>query len=237
MTHGDTPDALPVRDVAERFFEPQLQRLDLGVDQINRQTLDELRESLERVNEMIKNVASYETLAIKITKNANVVITAGARDAHYTCTILPFLLERKRLILSRIAELGDAAAMQALDRIEGDDNRSVVAEVRDNLGIAGDAAREESSFQHEVVHQQHLVEVARARAEIWHSFLARESVATIVGGILLFVLGTTMIVAMFVGVPVTDILANAFLVILGYFFGQSAATRNRNASGVRPSEA
>jgi hypothetical protein len=191
-----TRDELPARDVAERFFEPQLQRLHLGVDQINNQPLDGLQESLERVNEAIENAAGYETLAIKITEDGDVVIATVASDAHYTCTIGPLLLERKQLILSCIRELGGPDAIRH-------------------------AAREESRFEHEAVQRQHKLAVARARAEIALSLLAREPVASIVGGILLLALGAAMIVAMFMQVEVSQTVANAFLLILGYFFAQS----------------
>lgn len=117
------PDAAPGRELAERYFESQLDRLELGIDQLNAQTLDELRESLARVNEAIDNSAGYETLAVKITARAEAVVVSAHGDAHFTYTILPFLLERKRVILMRIGALDEGsqkrgiAARQAWDQI------------------------------------------------------------------------------------------------------------------------
>lgn len=63
------------------------------------------------------------------------------------------------------------------------------------------------------------------KTAIRQSWFARESVASLVGGILLLALATTMIIAMFSGTTVSEIVSNAFLVILGYFFGQAVRER------------
>jgi hypothetical protein len=203
-------DELPARAVAERFFEPQLQRLDLSVDQINTQGLDELLASLEHVNEAIEKAAGYETLAMRVTEEADVVIAPTASDAHFKCTIAPLLLERKKLILSRIRELGGRDAIRH-------------------------AAREEDRFEHEAVQRQHKVAVARARADITLSLLAREPVASIVGGVLLLALGAAMIAAMFMAIEVSEPVATAFWLILGYFFAQSVL-RDQNDSDKKPND-
>jgi hypothetical protein len=65
------------------------------------------------------------------------------------------------------------------------------------------------------------VDLQERRTAIRQSWLARESIASIVGAILLLLLAGTLIVAMFTGTTVVDVIANSFLLILGYFFGQS----------------
>jgi membrane-bound ClpP family serine protease len=69
------------------------------------------------------------------------------------------------------------------------------------------------------------------RAKVWQSLLARELVASVVGSILLLVLTLALIVAMFMGIPTTEIIGNAFLVLLGYFFGHRVS---RKSGGPRP---
>ena len=61
------------------------------------------------------------------------------------------------------------------------------------------------------------------RSEVWRSFLERESVATIVGAILLVTLTVTLVTAMFIGTAASDVVSSSFLLILGYFFGQTAS--------------
>jgi len=53
--------------------------------------------------------------------------------------------------------------------------------------------------------------------------------ASLIGGILLLAFGVALIVAMFTDTAVADILGNAFLLVLGYFFGQSTTRAGRGA--------
>ena len=82
-------------------------------------------------------------------------------------------------------------------------------------------------------HERRLLAEADARErrfQAWRAFLERESIAAIVGAFLLVVLAGALIVAMFANVPIADIISNAFLLILGYFFGQSVSQAKREAA-------
>ena len=48
----EVPD---VTKIAEKIFEPRLRELQLAIDQIDGQSLEQLYESLDRVNEGLKN--------------------------------------------------------------------------------------------------------------------------------------------------------------------------------------
>ena len=61
----------------------------------------------------------------------------------------------------------------------------------------------------------------KERSEVWKSFLERESVAAIVGSLLLVVLTLSQIIATFFNIATSEIVNNSFLLILGYFFGQT----------------
>ncbi len=70
----------------------------------------------------------------------------------------------------------------------------------------------------------------RTRADIWQTRLSRDSIAAIVGGVLLISFAIAVIVAMFTGTEITDVVQNSFLLILGYFFGAAVARRPSGAS-------
>src|SRR6516162_1331393 len=91
--------------IVHAHFEPQLAQLGLSEDQIEKQDLDELHQSLAKVNDAISHAESFGTLKFKLTANAGLVLTAARQDAHIESTILPLLLERKSLILKRIKSL------------------------------------------------------------------------------------------------------------------------------------
>ncbi len=65
------------------------------------------------------------------------------------------------------------------------------------------------------------VELQERRSEIYRRFLQRESVASIIGAFLLLALGVALIIGMFTETAPTEVVTNAFLLILGYFFGQA----------------
>src|SRR5436305_4128294 len=90
------------QDRIQDFFEPQLRKLGLSVDAINQQDLAELQESLDRVNEAIAHPESFGTWKLSVTASS---VFIAKSDAHVEVGVLPVLLERKRLILRRIAEL------------------------------------------------------------------------------------------------------------------------------------
>lgn len=60
-----------------------------------------------------------------------------------------------------------------------------------------------------------------SRWKLFRQMLERESIASIMGAILMLFITLAIIMGMFTGKAAPDILGNAFLVILGYFFGQS----------------
>lgn len=63
----------------------------------------------------------------------------------------------------------------------------------------------------------------RSRAWFIQQVLDRRMVASFVGGILLFILVLALLIAAFLGKTEMSIVENAFLIILGYFFGQVAS--------------
>lgn len=60
-----------------------------------------------------------------------------------------------------------------------------------------------------------------SRWKLFRQMLERESIASIMGAFLMLFITLAIIVGMFTDEVAPEILGNAFLVILGYFFGQS----------------
>lgn len=235
---------LNLREQALKFFEPQLIALGLDKEQIENQDLAELRHSLETVNDAIQNPSNFGVFKVSMDAGGGFIVSA---QSQFEIGILPLLLESKKLILNRIKrlevekgiiELQEKAQttsdptdkvryerqvqelQREVERLE--ENRTSNEE---KLGKAEEALREAQS---EIKKQELVERKERFRLEAWErrtrifqSFLERESVATIVGGLLLIAVTLFLIVFTFINTKALDILSNAFLVILGYFFGQS----------------
>jgi hypothetical protein len=76
--------------------------------------------------------------------------------------------------------------------------------------------------------EQQRIDGLERKSKIWLSFLQRESAASIIGGIVLLMVTVALIGGMIFGAE-SQILSNGFLVILGYFFGQSSS---KNKDGI-----
>ncbi|MEW2574982.1 hypothetical protein [Streptomyces syringium] len=94
------------------FFEPALKKLGLTVEQIERQSLDQLQVSLETVNDALLHPDSFGVMKVKAHAEAGLVLTPARSEAHFEIGIAPLLLERKRLILGRIKDLQPAAQFE-----------------------------------------------------------------------------------------------------------------------------
>jgi len=100
MAKLERPEQLDLLGIMRLFFEPQLIALGLSKDQIGSQTAEELKQSLERVNDAIQNPNSFGKLRLRMTAEAGWVIAKADSDSNVEeVNILPLLLERKKLIL------------------------------------------------------------------------------------------------------------------------------------------
>lgn len=238
MTNQDLVAADSTREYAARYFERQLVALDLGRAQIEAQALPELEQSLERIEQCIDHPESFGTLKLRMTASAMLIVST---ESHFEIGALPILLERKRFILERICLLRSEQRLVDLREVVGESSdqsiraefEKQIAELHVELVSSQEKARKvdqaaaDARFQEEMELARVSAEIFERRSRVWRSFLERESVATIVGGFLLIGLTITMIVASFTRITISEILSNAFLVILGYFFGQAVGKADR----------
>jgi len=218
-------------ETARSFFEPQLKAMGLGHASIEAQSLPALRDSLARINEAVSHPSQFGQLGLKFTTSAGMVIARAGAEAVVTIGALPILLERKRQILERIRLL---APEEHLDEV-----RAMVTEkvedsaARDQLfEMLSGYAKEQRTLAEEVEKVERAevdaalrdIEIRERKWQMRRSLLEREPVAIVIGAVLLIVLTLVLALAMFTKVAVPEILSSAFLLILGFFFGQTTAS-------------
>jgi len=216
-------------------FESQLIRLELGKEQIESQTLPELEQSLERVNDAIAHPDSFGTVKLKVVADLGFVIAKTGTEANYEIGVLPVLLERKKMIIDRIRQLKGEQKIETLnDEIKNVPQDDVRVKLEKQLEeLKAESLRynqqakevEQARLQEQLNAQEKMrrleQEMAERKAKTWQSYFRRELMATIVGSVLLLILAATQLIAMFQKLQTTEIVNNAFLIILGYFFGQT----------------
>src|SRR5216683_4458714 len=219
---------------AEFYFEPLLYQSGLSENQILSQTLPELYQSLENINEIIKHPSSFGVF--KMTSNVGVVL--GNAQTEVQLGALPILLERKTVIIDRIRVLeGEQNIEKILNKVEESSEPGLKQEIEKIMAEAEKLRQlsketEQERLEAQAVANERLDWLTRSKEEreafkekweIWRSFLERESVSTIIGAFLLIILTLSLIVASFTHITTSQILDNGFLVLLGYFFGQTVA--------------
>ena len=93
-------------------------------------------------------------------------------------------------------------------------------EIRNKMNDELSSLKEETELKIKL--EQQRIDGLERKSKIWLNFLQRESAASIIGGIVLLMLTVALISGMIFGKE-SQILSNGFLVILGYFFGQSSS--------------
>ncbi|MFD3929798.1 hypothetical protein [Streptomyces sp. NPDC058614] len=218
----------------ESIYEPILALSGLGLNQLRGLDLPGLRDALARVNDAIANPDQFPR--VELTARPGHVVGVLADPGTGTIGALPILLQRKRMILDAISELESREEIGGLrdliDRLPEGEMQQALRERLDALeeaasksdDLARDAAEEQNALQFKRERELALlkIQLSERRWKLRSAQLARESVAPMVGAALLIGLAATLIVAMFAKIEVSVLVSNSFLIVLGYFFGQSS---------------
>jgi hypothetical protein len=153
------------------------------------------------------------------------------------------LVSRRRILLNRARVLGvgwqgrstGAYNLPSIMEQAGLPSSSRYALPGLLLGPSRPATGSDYSMQ-EVGRFRELVHVRKARSAerrwvVWRHLLARDSMATLIGAFLILLFGVTIVGAMILRIPVTDIVSNSFWLVLGFFFGQGARRSNSAVTG------
>jgi hypothetical protein len=122
-----------IEEQARNYFEPKLRALNLGIDQIEQQTLEELETSLDRVNDAMTHPDQFGTLKLGLSVDSGILLAKATSDYLVEVGILPTLLERKALILDRIKLLQPQEQMRDL--------RKEVAEIVEDTALRDELLR------------------------------------------------------------------------------------------------
>jgi hypothetical protein len=215
-------------------IDSHLNDLGLSKAHISQQTPKELNQSLRRIDSFIAEPESF--LQQRFENN-------GFSETDFKLTILPVLLERRVFVLETFDEL--VGRMKSYDlrrlikRISDMNVRSAIEKLFNELQIKDTVLRKEYQKMEEsrlnIYSEQQkisaiLKESGEKRNETSGHFHTRESGTTWIMGSLLILIALLIGVAPFVKISVPEILNSAFLIILGFFFGQGSVKLLRKSS-------
>lgn len=191
----------------------------LGLDEssIFTNNFQYLEESLKDIDIVIKYLAEKNTI--------------DKDEAAVKRIFIDTMFGKRSRILKRIKEL---EVKENIDKIASEAKSDSEIELKQQLNKLieviekGQNQLQENeqsrmAIQEEITRRREEREAFRERWAIWKSFLERESVSTMIGALLLILITGTQIIATFTHIGTPQILDNGFLVLLGYFFGQTVA--------------
>ncbi|WP_329349388.1 hypothetical protein OG226_17400 [Streptomyces sp. NBC_01261] len=156
----------------------------------------------------------------------------GTSDVKERGMIRQYLTRRRENIILRLWEhtykKSASSLKELIDNLPDDEQRRLLeAELED---LQRDTFKLQAESRQVIARRERDDAILRAELmerkwEVWSKILARESVATFAGSLLLVGLAVTLIVAMFTKTQTSEIITNSFLIVLGYFFGHSGNSR------------
>lgn len=223
---------------AQQLFVDRLEFMGLGMEYLEQQTsAEDLLEGLRQIEHCIDNPEVFRLLEVRQGERLHRYISHEGVNLNFDTIFLPILLERKRLILGRLEafqvdeKVRDLHA-SVIQFTEGASQSKLISEIDELLELS---QKWRQQFDLLAQDQQRLKEqtdrdklaLLERRHKIWLSFLGKESVATIIGALLLLLIAVVQIVLIFAGLQPSETLNNSFLLLLGYFFGQSVQANLR----------
>jgi hypothetical protein len=230
-------------ELIREYFDRKLRPLGLAEDQIEAQSPDELHKSLAEVDNAISRPELFGKLKLQISPSGELIAVTKRKDAHIEIGILPLLLERKSLILSRTRTLIGKQKVSKLKELLGSiadpqlraNLESEVSSFEDQSANLTEQENKVSRAQAEQALAKRSVKLLERKLRAWTDFFNKESVAIYVGAFLVVILTFVQVAAMFANYH-SETINSAFLLLLGYFFSQGVALatsgqRNQGTGG------
>ncbi len=227
----------------ERHFEEIIDRLGFSEDGIKTQSLEELTHTLDRLNDALQHPEQFGGFTRGATLSVGTLGASTSVGSREEIGIMPLLLERKKLCIERIRTLETQNYSKSVDKLvedlqEGFKDVSASQELKDRVKElvlrSEELAREAEQTSEEQlksalsIQERELMSrimERESRLNLWSGYLSRPMIASVVGMVLLLAMGGSLLYAMFTQTQPTEIVTSAFLLILGYFFGQNLASK------------
>ena len=236
----------------ERLFEAQLKAIGLADEQLSKQGLSELRDSLEVINDGIRNPGSFGSLSLRLDARAGFIVTSVGGESHIQIGVLPFLLKKRRYVRERLRAIEASEEVISLrENLQKESDEIVRRSLSEKINWLEKEVEKwtnkseqiakidlAQSLEAEAKRASIAADLFESRSRVWQQFLARESVATIMGSVLVLSITICLLLTGFFNYALPEIIKNAYLVMLGYFFGQGAkpALPRSNRNGNTDSE-
>ncbi|MBP1165053.1 hypothetical protein JOE44_001937 [Chryseobacterium sp. PvR013] len=216
-------------------FSNTLRRKSLDVDTIKHDDINTLKSKLDEINLLLddKDFIKSKTFEFSSWEDFE-IIDEQISPTTLNYSITSYLNAHKQFIIERINQLEQASAVETIKDLveelpENEIKSNIKTEIEElqtkNAELQNNRALERERVQEEIEFDKHKAEMFEKRSNVFLKFIDRESMASIVGSLLLLLMGICLLVMMFLQIEPIKIVESAFLLILGYFFGHSKSNK------------
>lgn len=216
-----------------KLIHDQLELNGLGVESIEKQLSENLKESLNLVNRYIDYPLSLEMFDIKHSRSKGFYFSHSGLTLSFEAVILPILLNRRSLIMGRLESLKLDDSIQSLsESIKGIGDKRHLLQLTDKiqgLRINSQALRQrlvESSKEQEKIHiqmERERLAIFEGKFKMFLALLEKEAAATLIGVVFIAITSLILVAVTFTSPDqgALPILKDCLFLVFGYFFGQA----------------
>lgn len=212
-------------------FNNILLRKGLDVHTVNKDNIEKLREKLKIVIALLEDKEYIKSKTYEFTTKNDFTI----KDNSYTSMSIMYsighvLLAAKEYIEERINQLEQSTSVLSIKQLveelpENEIKKNLKIEIEEledkKIELLKIKEGDRENLKELMELGKHKADIFAKRSDVFLKFLDRESIASMIGSILLLLMGVCLLVMMFIGKEPIKIVESAFLLILGYFFGHS----------------
>lgn len=229
-------------EIANNDIEKSVDKLGFSINNLKKLSVDQLRVKLEEIDIILGNRMKIDLGTISFSRGVD--FDLPARDAPGLVNIyfkpLPNLIKRKKQIFDIIKDKERETKIESISGLvknisEPELKEKFSEELKKfkehgkKLAIEEELINKEeqkiSNEKEQLEISKEKLEILDNKSQIWSRILAKESIASIMGGFILLIMSLSLLAAMFFDIETTKIIESAFLLILGYFFGQAVSKK------------
>ncbi|CAI8913662.1 putative DUF2203 domain-containing protein [Chryseobacterium sp. IT-36CA2] len=227
-----------LRLLAQKKFSEKIKALGVDKDSLSNLDVEILKQKKDAIWTLIKSETFIKENSWSFKEGVDYTVEEPANQRKYAVVGFTFTIqEQLNTILRYINEkISEEEQTKIIDSIKNIIEDLPNEELRKKIDAGFEDLKEQTKkFEdilketdnkfptNEIEIRRYELELFDKKTEIWLKILAKESIASILGGILLIVLTICLICIMFLKREPIKIVETAFLLILGYFFGQSTS--------------
>lgn len=245
MIKGKTVEEIrkKLSGLADKIIERKIDDSGFSLEELKNLNQDELQKKLDKINEMIVDSKNVDTSwKVEFDRDIDYYLPPDVASATVGYGFYPssILMDRKKVILDLINTISRSKKINSLkELIENISDTKLRVKIDKELKDYNkqtheiekqerDLSKEEKDLENskkQLEISKSKLEILEKKSQIWLTFLAKESVASIIGALLLIIIAVSLLISMFLKIQTTEIVESTFLLILGYFFGHAVAKK------------